>query len=174
MFYKNETLGLVIDGPNTHSAGKDVDMIIDWRALHTEFMRRGQLLRATYLTPMFEDGEEHNPLVPLIDWLGYNGFDVVTQPAKIEDSENGRRIKGGNIHVKFTLAALRLAHSVDHVVLFTGDGSYAPLITEMQRMGRRVSVCCSKGVTSDCLRRKADNFIELAQLREVIGKERAA
>lgn len=172
MFYKNETLGLVIDGPTTHSAGKELEMQIDWKALHGEFARRCQLLRATYITPMFETEDEHNPLVPLIDWLGYNGFDVITQPAKIEDGENGRRIKGGSIHVKFTLAALRLAQSVDHVVLFTGDGSYAPLIAEMQRMGRRVSVCCSKGVTSDCLRRKADNFIELAQLRDVISKER--
>lgn len=174
MFYKSDTLGLVIDGPNIHSASKEVDLMIDWKAFHAEFARRGQLLRATYITPVFHGEDDHVQIRPMIDWLEYNGFNLVTRHAKEEDGEHGRRIKGGNIQVDFTLEALSLAQRCSHIVLFTGDGSYAPLISELQRMGCRVSVCCAQSVTADILRRRADNFIEIAQLREIIGKERAA
>lgn len=174
MFYKNETLGLVIDGPATHNAGKDADIIIDWKAFHAEFARRGQLLRATYITPVFYDEDNYVQIRPMTDWMEYNGFNLITRRAKEEDGEHGRRIKGGNLHVDFTLEALNFAQRCDHIVLFTGDGSYAPLISELQRMGCRVSVCCAQPITADILQRLADNFIDIAQLREIIGKERSA
>ena len=170
MFYKNQTLGIVIDGPTTLSASKEVELVIDWKELHDEFAQRGQLLRTTYITPIFCGEDDHVQIRPMVDWMEYNGFKVITRHAREEDGDHGRRIKGGNIQVEFAIEAMRLAQHCNHIVLFTGDGSYAPLVSELQQMGCRVSVCCCVSVTSDTLRRKADNFIHIEKLRMTIGK----
>jgi len=171
MFYKNEALAIIIDGASIHSASQSVDLQIDWHTFLTEFQNRGHLIRAIYATPIFEDEGEHNPLRPLIDWLDYNGFTTITRTARKEADDNGRfRIKNGNIHVDVTLAAIRLAKKADHIVLFSGDGSYEPLVKELKRMNVRVSVCCAKKSAADGLRRNADEFIDLEDIRGLVGR----
>jgi uncharacterized LabA/DUF88 family protein len=69
---------------------------------------------------------------------------------------------------------MELAARVDHVVLFSGDGDFRPLVESLQRQGVRVSVVSTirsqPPMIADELRRQADNFIELDELREVIGR----
>ena len=69
---------------------------------------------------------------------------------------------------------MELAPHVDHIVLFSGDGDFRPLIESVQRNGVRVSVVSTirsnPPMISDELRRQADNFIELDELRDVIGR----
>lgn len=173
MFYKDERLALFIDGSNLYAAAKSLGFDIDYKLLRQEFMRRGKLLRAFYYTALLEN-DEYSPIRPLVDWLHYNGFTMVTKPAKEYTDSMGRRKVKGNMDIELTVDAMELAPRVDHIVLFSGDGDFRPLVASLQRQGVRVSVVSTirsqPPMISDELRRQADNFIELEELRDVIGR----
>ena len=173
MFYKDDRLALFIDGSNLYSAAKALEFGIDYKLLHQEFMRRGKLLRAFYYTTLFEN-DEYSPLRPLVDWLHYNGFTTVTKPAKEYTDSMGRRKIKGNMHIELAVDAMEVAPRVDHIVLFSGDGDFVPLVASLQRQGVRVSVVSTlrspSPMISDELRRQADNFIDLKVLHDVIGR----
>jgi uncharacterized LabA/DUF88 family protein len=173
MFYKDERLALFIDGSHLYAAAKSLGFDIDYKLLRAEFMRRGKLLRAFYYTALLEN-DEYSPIRPLVDWLNYNGFTMVTKPAKEYTDSMGRRKVKGNMDIELTVDALELAPHVDHIVLFSGDGDFKPLVAALQRKGVRVSVVSTirsqPPMISDELRRQADNFIELEGLKEVIGR----
>ena len=173
MFYKDDCMALFIDGPNLHSAARSLSFDIDYKLLRQEFMQRGKLLRAFYYTAL-ADSEEYSPIRPLVDWLNYNGYSVMTKTAKEYTDSIGRRKIKGNMGIELTVDAMELAHRLNHAVLFSGDGDFRPLVESLQRLGIRVSVVSTnRGQSStiaDELRRQADNFIELDELREVIGR----
>ena len=128
MFYKDERLALFIDGSNLYAAAKSLGFDIDYKLLRTEFMRRGKLLRAFYYTALL-DNEEYSPIRPLVDWLNYNGFHMVTKTAKEYTDSQGRRKVKGNMDIELAVNAMELAPHVDHVVLFSGDGDFKPSST---------------------------------------------
>jgi uncharacterized LabA/DUF88 family protein len=173
MFYRDERLALFIDGSNLYAAAKALAFDIDYKLLRNEFMRRGKLLRAFYYTALIEN-EEYSPIRPLIDWLDYNGFTMVTKAAKEFTDSLGRRKVKGNMDIELAVDAMEMSAYIDHMVLFSGDGDFKPLIAGMQRRGVRCSVVStirtSPPMIADELRRQADNFIELEELKEVIGR----
>ena len=173
MFYKDERLALFIDGSNLYAAAKALGFDIDYKLLRQEFERRGKLLRAFYYTALLEN-DDYSPIRPLVDWLHYNGFCMVTKPAKEYTDSQGRRKVKGNMDIELTVDAMELAPRLDHVVLFSGDGDFKPLVESLQRQGVRVSVVSTirsqPPMIADELCRQADNFIELDALREVIGR----
>jgi uncharacterized LabA/DUF88 family protein len=172
-FYKTERLALFIDGANLYSAGKNLGVEVDYRKLLDEFRHRGQLVRAYYYTALIEN-EDYSPIRPLVDWLQYNGFKVVTKPAKEFTDASGRRRVKGDMDVEITVDMLNLSPHVDHVVLFSGDGDLTRLVQAVQERGVRVSVVStvktSPPMIADELRRAADTFIELADLAELVGR----
>lgn len=173
MFYKDERLALFIDGANLYSTAKTLGFDIDYRLLRNEFMRRGKLVRAHYYA-LLPGPDEYSPIRPLLDFLHYNGFSVITKTIKeYLDGPSGRKVKG-NMEVELTIDAFRLAGHMDHAVLFTGNGDYLPLVTALQQAGVRVSVVSSIKTTppmvSDELRRQADNFIDIDDLKDIIAR----
>ena len=173
MFYRDERLALLIDGVNLYSAAKALEFDIDYKLLRHEFMNRGKMLRAIYYTALLEN-DEYSPVRPLVDWLNYNGFTMVTKAAKeFTDSQGRRKIKG-NMDIELTVDAMELAPHVDHIVLFSGDGDFRPMVESIQRQGVRVSVVSTirtnPPMLADELRRQCDNFIELDDLRDAIGR----
>ena len=173
MFYSGERLALFIDGANLYAAAKALGFYIDYKLLRQEFTSRGKLLRAFYYTALLEN-DEYSPIRPLVDWLNYNGFTMVTKAAKeFTDSQGRRKIKG-NMDIELTVNAMELAPHVDHIVLFSGDGDFRPMVESVQRQGVRVSVVSTirsqPPMIADELRRQCDNFIELDALRDVIGR----
>ena len=173
MFFPNERLGLFIDGSNLHASLKAINLDIDYKLLKKEFMRRGKLLRAYYYTALLED-DENSPLRPLVDWLSYNGFTLVTKPAKEYRDSSGKRKAKGNMDIELAVDAMELAPHLDHIVIFSGDGDFCSLVESIQRQGVRVSIVSTThsqpSMISDDLRRQADNFIELEDLRGIIGR----
>ena len=173
MFYRDERLALFIDGSNLYAAAKSLGFDIDYKLLRQEFMRRGKLLRAFYYTALLEN-DEYSPIRPLVDWLNYNGFSMVTKPAKEYTDSMGRRKVKGNMDIELAVNAMELAPHMDHAVIFSGDGDFRPLVESLQRSGVRVSVVSTirsqPPMIADELRRQADNFIELDELRDVVGR----
>ncbi|MEL6317303.1 MAG: NYN domain-containing protein [Pseudomonadota bacterium] len=174
MFYRDERLALFIDGSNLYAAAKALGFDIDYKKLRQEFSTRGKLVRAFYYTALVED-QEYSPIRPLVDWLDYNGFSMVTKPAKEYTDATGRRKVKGNMDLELAVDALELAPKLDHVVLFSGDGDFRVLVQAIQRHGVRVSVVSTirsqPPMIADDLRRQADNFIDLEDLRSIIGRE---
>ena len=173
MFYRDERLALFIDGANLYAAGKALGFDIDYKLMRQEFMQRGKLLRAFYYTALL-DNDEYSPVRPLVDWLNYNGFTMVTKPAKEYTDSQGRRRVKGNMDIELAVDAMELAPRIDHAVLFSGDGDFRPLVEALQRAGVRVSVVSTirsqPPMIADELRRQADTFIELDDLRDTIGR----
>jgi uncharacterized LabA/DUF88 family protein len=173
MFYRDERLALFIDGSNLYAATKALGFDIDYKLLRSEFMRRGKMVRAFYYTALIEN-DEYSPIRPLVDWLDYNGFTLVTKPAKEFTDSTGRRKIKGNMDIELTVDAMEMADHVEHIVLFSGDGDFRPLVEALQKKGVRVSVVStirsSPPMIADDLRRQADNFIELDELKDVIGR----
>ena len=173
MFYRDERLALLIDGANLYSSAKALGFDIDYKLLRQEFVNRGKLLRAIYYTALVEN-DDYSPIRPLADWLNYNGFTMVSKAAKeYTDSQGHKKIKG-NMDVELTVDAMELAPHVDHIVLFSGDGDFRPMIESVQRQGVRVSVVSTirsqPPMIADELRRQCDNFIDLDDLRDAIGR----
>ncbi|MBO6765983.1 NYN domain-containing protein [Maricaulis sp.] len=172
-FYPDERIGLFIDGANLFSTTKALDFDIDFKRLLDEFRKRGKLIRANYYTALLEQ-EDYNPLRPLVDWLDYNGFSVITKPAREFTDESGRRRIKGDMDIELAVDMIEAASYLDHIILFSGDGDFRRAIQAAQSRGARVSVVSSlktqPSMVSDDLRRAADTFIELADLEGMIGR----
>jgi uncharacterized LabA/DUF88 family protein len=174
-FYPDERIGIFIDGANLFSTTKGLDFDIDFKRLLDEFRKRGRLIRANYYTALLEH-EEFNPLRPLVDWLAYNGFKVISKPAKEFTDDQGRKRIKGDMDIELAVDMIESAAILDHIVLFSGDGDFCRALDAVQRVGTRVTVISSLRTTPPMiaaeLRRQADEFIELQDLRDLIGRER--
>ncbi|MEM9104537.1 MAG: NYN domain-containing protein [Pseudomonadota bacterium] len=173
MFDPREKISLFIDGANLYATAKSLGFDIDYRKLLQAFQGRGYLLRAYYYTALIED-QEYSSIRPLIDWLDYNGYRVVTKPAKEFTDAGGRRKIKGNMDIELAVDAMEQSDTADHLVIFSGDGDFASLVAALQRRGRKVSVVSTlatqPAMIADCLRRQADNFIDLTSLKSEIGR----
>lgn len=175
VFYPNEKLGVFIDGANFYSAARGLDLELDYKRFLTWLRKRGQLVRAVYYTALVEGEDRFSPIRPLVDFLDYNGYTIVTKPAKTFTDRDGQRRIKGDMDVDIAVDALEAANYLDHLVLCSGDGDFRALVEALQRKGVRVSVISSlksdPPMISDDLRRQADAFIDLADLADAIGRE---
>jgi uncharacterized LabA/DUF88 family protein len=166
-FERSERLALFIDGANLYAASRTLGFDVDYKNLLAYFRKQGSLLRAYYYTALLET-EEYSPLRPLVEWLGYNGYTVVTKPAKEFTDATGKRRVKGNIDIELAIDVMELAPRLDHVVVFSGDGDLRRLVESIQRQGVRVSVVSTirtqPAMIADELRRQADSFVDLADL----------
>ncbi|MBO6902317.1 MAG: NYN domain-containing protein [Rhizobiaceae bacterium] len=174
MFDPREKIALFIDGANLYATSRSLGFDIDYRKLLEAFGKKGYLLRAYYYTALVED-QEYSSIRPLIDWLDYNGYRVVTKPAKEFTDSTGRRKIKGNMDIELAIDAFELADVVDHYVIFSGDGDFRTLVEALQRRGRKVSIISTMSsqppMISDDLRRQADQFIDLVSLKDEIGRD---
>ncbi|MBU1174904.1 MAG: NYN domain-containing protein [Alphaproteobacteria bacterium] len=173
MIDPREKVALFIDGANLYAASKALGIDIDYRRLLNEFQSKSYLVRAYYYTALIED-QEYSSIRPLIDWLDYNGYRVVTKPAKEFTDSTGRRKIKGNMDIELTVDALEMAPHFDHMFLFSGDGDFTALVAAMQRRGKKVTVVSTLAsqtpMISDDLRRQADYFVDVIDLAKSVGR----
>ena len=171
--YPQERIALFIDGSNLYAAARALGFDIDYKCLLDTFKDSGRLVRAFYYTALVED-QDYSPLRPLVDWLDYNGYTMVTKPAKEFTDEVGRRKIKGNMDIELAIDVMEMAEHLDHGILFSGDGDFLRLVEAVQRKGLRVTVVSTVRSQppriADELRRQADNFIDLDDLRVKIAK----
>jgi uncharacterized LabA/DUF88 family protein len=164
---------LFIDGANLHATARTLGFDIDYKRLLAEFGSQGTVLRAFYYTAIIED-QEFSSIRPLIDWLDYNGYTVVTKATKAFVDADGRRKVKGNMDIELAVDAIEIAKHVDQIVLFTGDSDFRPLVEAVQRRGVRVTIVSTISsqppLIADELRRQADAFIDIAELQSRIGR----
>ena len=174
IFDPREKIALFIDGANLYATSRALGFDIDYRKLLKAFQKRGYLLRAYYYTALIED-QEYSSIRPLIDWLDYNGYKVITKPAKEFTDSLGRRKIKGNMDIELAIDAMEQSGVVDHLVIFSGDGDFTTLVEALQRRGRKVSVVSTMAtqppMIADDLRRQADHFIDLTTLKAEVGRD---
>jgi uncharacterized LabA/DUF88 family protein len=156
-----------------YSAARSLAFDIDYKRLLDLFRSKGRLIRAFYYTALIED-QEYSPIRPLVDWLDYNGYTMVTKPTKEFTDATGRRKIKGNMDIELAIDVMEMAPFLDHIVLFSGDGDFRRLVEAVQRRGVRVSVVSTirsqPPMVADELRRQADTFIELQDLAPQISR----
>ena len=173
-FNPQERIGLFIDGANLYAAARSLGFDIDYKRLREEFGGKARLIRALYYTALVED-QEYSPIRPLVDWLDYNGYTLITKPTKEFTDSMGRRKIKGDMDIEIAVDMLELSGALDHIVLFSGDGDFRRVTEAVQRKGVLVTVVSTirsqPPMIADELRRQADNFIELQDLEPLIARE---
>jgi uncharacterized LabA/DUF88 family protein len=173
-FRPNEKIGLFIDGANLYASARALGFDIDYKRLLDVFSGEGKLIRAFYYTALLED-QEYSPIRPLVDWLDYNGYTMVTKPAKEFTDASGRRKIKGNMDIELAIDVLEMADNLDNIVLFSGDGDFRRLVEAVQRKGVRVTIVSTvksaPPMVADELRRQADSFIDLSTLANEIARK---
>ena len=173
--HEHERTAIFLDGSNLYATAKALGFDIDYKRLLAYFRERTRLVRAIYYTALMDEAE-YSPLRPLIDWLDYNGYRVVTKPVKEFTDNAGRRKLKGNMDIELAVDMMKLAPKLDHIVLFSGDGDFRSLIKAVQDMGCRVSVVSTLAVRppmiADDLRRQADDFYDLVDYEKEFGRDR--
>ncbi|NWG53691.1 MAG: NYN domain-containing protein [Hydrogenophilaceae bacterium] len=173
LIHPDERIALFIDGANLYSAARGLQFDIDYRKLLEAFRNQGRFIRANYYTALIED-QEFSPIRPLVDWLDYNGYSLITKPAREFTDAVGRRRVKGDMDIEITVDMMEAAKFADHLFLFSGDGDFTPLVQALQRQGVRVSVVSTirtnPPMVADDLRRQADNFVDLVDLAPIVGR----
>ena len=171
--YPEERTALFIDGANLYSAARSLNFDIDYKKLLEYFRKNTYMKRAFYYTALMED-QEYSPIRPLIDWLDYNGFTMITKPTKEFTDATGRRKIKGNMDIELAIDAMEMAEHCDHIVLFSGDGDFRRLVEALQRRGVRVTVVSTirtqPPMVADELRRQADHFVDLTALQPFLER----
>jgi uncharacterized LabA/DUF88 family protein len=120
------------------------------------------------------EDQDFSSIRPLIDWLDYNGFTVVTKATKEFIDASGRRKVKGNMNIELAVDAMELAEHVDQMVLLSGDGDFRSLVEAVQRRGVRVTVVSTISshppMIADELRRQADVFTDLTELKSKLNR----
>lgn len=160
-----------LDGSNVFATAKALGFDIDYKLLRDHLVATNTMQRLSYYTAILE-GDDYIPVKPLIDYLGYNGFNMVTKPAKEHTDSMGRRKIKGNMDVDMAVDMMEIAPHIDRVMLFSGDGDFVPVVKSLQRQGVRVTVVSTikTSMCADDLRRAADEFIDLDELRDIIAR----
>jgi uncharacterized LabA/DUF88 family protein len=175
-FYTEEKVAIFIDGSNLYAAARALEFDIDYKKLLQWIASQGRLVRAFYYTALIDD-HEYSPIRPLVDWLDYNGYSMVTKPTKEFIDAQGRKKIKGNMDIELAIDMMEMADNVDHIMLFSGDGDFRRLIEAVQRKGVRVTIVStiksSPPMVADELRRQADHFLELEVLAPHIQRHGA-
>ena len=162
-----------IDGANLYATSKAIGIDIDYRSLLADLRTKCRFIRAYYFTAYLDD-QEYSSIRPLIDWLDYNGYNMITKPAKEFTDATGRRKIKGNMDIEIAVEALELAPHFDHMILFSGDGDFTCLVKALQRQGKKITVVSTLStptpMVADELRRQADFFEDVVDLVKDFGR----
>lgn len=173
MFYKDDRLGVFINGFNLYQCAKALGFEVDYSRMRDEFKVRGRLMRMGYYTTIL-DGDDFSPQKPLFDWLSYNGYQLNLKPVREIVDPDGRKRVRGSIDVEMAVDILTMVDRLDHIVIFSGSSDLKAVVDAVKRAGVRVSVAATTrtnpAMVSDDLRRSADNFIDLADLMDQISR----
>ncbi len=185
---EREKIAVFIDGQNLFSTmrglqslmidngrrNKDNPVAVDYKRMHKFFTQLGIPISVSYYT-MIESEEKFSTIRPLIDWLDYNGYRLVTKLPRVFENETGIKQRG-TIDAELIVDAVTSIYEgdVDHVILVSGNGYFLPLIELCQRKQIRVTVIAttiaSQSCISDDLRRHTTQFIELYKLLPLIER----
>lgn len=174
MVYSSEKLAVFIDGQALNAFGEGLGMKIDYLKFKKRFALTERLTSINYYAFVDEDKTD-NPYIKLLDFLNYNGYRIHKKRRCVgDDSVLGRGFKSSLI-VDLSIDLVLMARHVDHIVFVGANGNYSYPVAKAQRLCARITLLSSLKVDgmhpSDTLRRVADEFIELDDIRHEISTQ---
>lgn len=158
-----EKVAIFIDGANLFYAAMHLNLEIDYTKLLRSLVKRRQLLRAYFYTPVDNSNDKQQGFLL---WMRRNGYRVFTKDlVYLPDGS-----KKANMDVEITVDMLTLARYCDTLILLSGDGDLAYAVNAVAYQGVQVEVVSLSSMTSESLIDVADSYIDLEQLREEIQK----
>lgn len=156
---------ILIDGSNLYAAlrGKyklDYLRLVDYFGKDSKFV---------YFTAL-PDKSEINRLQPMVDFLKFNHFQLVTKEMKTYTQDDGEIKRKGNMDIEIAVYAMAMSQHYKHISLFSGDGDFCCLINHLQVYnGCCIDVYSSKELFADSIRAQADNYHYIENMSEVFG-----
>lgn len=171
LFYPDERTSLFIDGYQFHNTCRSLNIDVDFGRLYKFFSSKLRLVHAHFYTTVDPNPDDPTGLRPLLDWLAHNGYMVTTKPRRVNNIERTK------VDMEIAVDVMRAAMTdIDHIVLFSGDSAFLPLIKAVQDMGRRFTVISTiktkPAPISDEMRKQVNNFVDIEEIAEHIRRKK--
>ena len=170
-----QRIAILIDGSNAHASANALNFQIDYVKFLALFKKKYQVNRALYFTAL-PPKEVDSPLRKMVTFLDFNGYNSIIKETKLHTDNDGMVKRKGNMDCELAIYATKYAEVVERIVLFSGDGDFRIVVERVQELGCQVTVLSTlKGnMVSDLLRRQADEFLELDDMRAQIEHHKVA
>ena len=154
--HPEQRVGVFIDVQNMYYSAKNLfGKKVNFGNIVQEAVAGRKLIRAIAYVVRTETQEEQ----PFFEALYNLGIETREKDLQIFSSGN----KKADWDVGLTVDAIRLAPSLDAVIIVSGDGDYVPLVEYLQKSsGKQVEVVAFGETTSGWLIESADDFIDLS------------
>jgi len=153
--HPDQRVGVFIDVQNMYYSAKNLhNKKVNFGNIVKEAVVERKLIRAIAYVVRTESKDEQ----PFFEAL-YN-LGIETREKDLQIFSTG--MKKADWDVGLAVDAIRLAPSLDAIVIVSGDGDYLPLVEYLQSRGKQVEVAAFGGTTSSKLIEEVDDFIDLS------------
>ncbi len=164
-------IGIFIDGSNLYMSTKALGFRVDFTKLLNYYKQQGDVAHAFYFTAL-PPKDVQSPLRKMIDYVDYNGWTVIQKETKSYVNPEGVEKLKGNMDVEIAVHVSETAPFITNLILFSGDGDFRVLLESVQRRhGIHCTVVSARSLVADGLRRQANEFVDLASLRDAFVHE---
>lgn len=154
--HQGQRVGVLIDVQNLYHSAKNLyHARVNFREILKLAVNKRSLVRAFAYVVRTKTGEEK----PFFDALIKLGIE--TRIKDLQEFYDG--LKKADWDVGIAVDAIRIAPSVDAIVLASGDGDFIPLAEYLKNQGTRVEVVAFGKTASSRLREIVDEFVDLEE-----------
>jgi len=151
-----QRVGVLIDVQNLYHSAKNLYQArVNFGEILKLAVSGRNLIRAFAYVVKTKTGEE-KPFFEALIKLG-----IETRVKDLQEFYGGA--KKADWDVGLVIDAVRMASSVDAIVIVSGDGDFLSLVEYLKNQGKRVEVIAFGRSSSSFLREKADEFIDLEE-----------
>lgn len=161
-------IAIFIDGSNFNEAFKFARFRPNYQLIESFFAQEGDIVGMFYFTAL-PPKEVQSPIRAIMDHIQYHGWTIVSKETKTY----GGTVKG-NMDVEIVVQAWAMWEHFTDLILFSGDGDFTSMVSELQRRGRRVTAVSihergsDSSMMADELRRQVNKFIDLRDIKDYI------
>jgi len=154
-----QRVAILIDVQNLYHSAKNLyGARVNFREILKTAVSQRSLIRAFAYVVRTKTGEE-KPFFEALTKLG-----IETRVRDLQEYYGG--LKKADWDVGITVDAIRIAPSVDTIVLASGDGDFLQLIDYLKNQGKRIEVMAFSRSASSKLKEGADEFIDIEKSPE--------
>ena len=154
--HQGQRVAVLMDVQNLYHSAKNLyGARVNFGAILKSAVSQRNLIRAFAYVVRTKTGEE-KPFFEALTKLG-----IETRVRDLQEFFGG--LKKADWDVGITIDAIRIAPSVDAIVLASGDGDFLQLIEYLKNQGKRVEVVAFGRSASSKLKEEADEFIDLGK-----------
>jgi len=154
-----QRVAILIDVQNLYHSAKNLyGARVNFREILKTAVSQRSLIRAFAYVVRTKTGEE-KPFFEALTKLG-----IETRVRDLQEYYGG--LKKADWDVGITVDAIRIAPSVDTIVLASGDGDFLQLIDYLKNQGKRIEVIAFSRSASSKLKEGADEFIDIEKSPE--------